>query len=255
MSWDDWVAAARRGEGPLRHALAARRWLRNFRLPVFRPLAALLYTERDLRHRVWPLLAQTFYGEPLLRYRADHVGRGLRLEGALPEITGSGRIRIGDNVSIGGRNSWICGFRVSTDPEIVIEDSVYIGFQVVISAARSVRIGADTMLAARVQIYDNVSHPLSPERRRRHEPFTLDEASPVVIGSNCWIGNNAMIMRGVSIGDNSVVAAMSVVTRDVPPNTLVGGNPAREIRHIANEQADGTKIAFTPPSDIGIERH
>lgn len=253
MSWDDLVAAARRGEGPLRGALALRRRIAAFRLPVFRPLAALLYAERDLRGRVWPLIAKILYREPLLRYRAEDVGTGLLLEGALPEITGSGTIRIGNDVTIGGRNSWVCGFRSSRDAEIIVEDRVYIGFQVVLSAAKSIRIGADTMLAARVQIYDNISHPISPARRLRHEPFRLDESTPVVIGRNCWIGNNAMIMRGVTVGDNSIVAAMSVVTRDVPPNTLVGGNPAKVIRSIADEGEDGTDVATPEPIETDVQ--
>jgi maltose O-acetyltransferase len=100
-----------------------------------------------------------------------------------------------------------------------------------------VRIGDDTLIAGNVQIYDNISHPLSPERRLRHDPFTLEESSPVVIGKNCWIGNQAIIMRGVTIGDNSIVAAGAIVTKSVPSNVLVAGNPARIIKSIEDEPA------------------
>ena len=55
-------------------------------------------------------------------------------------------------------------------------------------------------------------------------------AAPVVIGEHAWIGFNSVILKGVSIGDRSVVASASVVTKDVPPDTLVAGNPARVIR-------------------------
>jgi acetyltransferase-like isoleucine patch superfamily enzyme len=135
-------------------------------------------------------------------------------------------------VTLGGTNSWVVGFKISEGAKLVIEDRVNVGYQNTFSVAVSVRIGAHTMLASRVQIYDNISHPLSPERRLRHESFTLDEASPVVIGRNCWIGSGAIIMRGVTIGDNSVVGAASVVTSDVPPNSLVAGNPSRVVRSI-----------------------
>lgn len=232
MGWDDLVAGARRGEGPLKHARAAWRLLLDFRLPVVRPVAAVFWAERDLRGRLWPLVAKVLYREPLLRYRAEHVGRRLAMDGALPWITGNGKIWIGDDVTLGGTNSWVVGFKVSNDAQLVIEDHVNIGYQNTISVAKSVRIGAHTMLASRVQIYDNISHPLSPERRLRHESFSLDEASPVVIGRNCWIGNGAIIMRGVTIGENSVVGAGSIVTTDVPPNTLAAGVPARVIRSI-----------------------
>jgi acetyltransferase-like isoleucine patch superfamily enzyme len=59
-------------------------------------------------------------------------------------------------------------------------------------------------------------------------------AKPIVIERNVWIAAGATIIGGVTIGENSVVAAGSVVTKDVPPNTLVGGNPARVIRSIAD---------------------
>jgi acetyltransferase-like isoleucine patch superfamily enzyme len=226
--------AARRGKGPLKHVRAARRALLGFRLPVVAPLAALLWAERDLRSRFWPLLAKILYREPLLRYRAEHVGRRLALEGRLPSLTGNGRLRIGDDVVMVGDGSWQIGFKVSTDPELIIGDRVVIGYKTTISVARSVRIGADTMLSSAVQIYDNISHPLSPSRRARHDGFTLEESSPVVIGENCWIGHSAIILRGVTIGDNSVIGAASVVTRDVAANTFVAGNPARLVRALTD---------------------
>jgi acetyltransferase-like isoleucine patch superfamily enzyme len=216
----------------LKHARATWRALLAFRLPVIRPLGALLWAERDLRSRLWPLLAKILYREPLLRYRCEHVGRRLAMYGSLPYITGNGRIWIGDDVALGGSNSWVVGFKVSDDAELTIEDNVNIGYQNTLSVAKSVRIGAHTLLASRVQIYDNISHPLSPARRLRHESFTLDEAAPVVIGRNCWIGHSAIIMRGVTIGDNAVVAAASIVTRDIPSNSLAAGSPARVIRSI-----------------------
>ena len=253
MSWDDLVAEARRGRGPLRHARSVWRSLIAFRIPVFRPLAAILYAERDLRRWIWPLLAKIFYREPLLRYRAAYVGRSLTLEGTLPEITGSGSIHIGDNVTIGGYNTWVVGFKVSDDASLIIEDRVYVGYHVTLSVAQRVFIGADTMLAARVQVFDNVSHPLSPERRRRHDHFTLEETAPVEIGRNCWIGTGVIIMRGVTIGENSVVAAMSVVTRDIPSNVLAGGNPARVIRGIADAPPTGTDVATPPPVGDGTD--
>jgi acetyltransferase-like isoleucine patch superfamily enzyme len=58
-------------------------------------------------------------------------------------------------------------------------------------------------------------------------------AKPIVIGRNVWIAAGATVIGGVVVGENSVIAAGSVVTKNVPPNTLVGGNPARVVRSIA----------------------
>ncbi len=89
-------------------------------------------------------------------------------------------------------------------------------------------------IADNVMIGPNVSlitagHPLEPSRRR-----TATIGKPIVIERNVWIAAGATIIGGVTVGENSVVAAGSVVTKDVPPNTLVAGNPARVIRSIAD---------------------
>ncbi len=233
---DDLVMAAKRGDrGPLRHARRMWRALHGFRLPVIRPLVAPMYAAWSLWQTLGPLVMKILFREPLLRYRCASVGRRLLLGGPLPLIIGNGRIVLGDDVSVDTRNTWIVGFKVSTDPELVIGHRVFVGYQTVLSVARRIRIGDDTMIAGNVQIFDNISHPLSPARRLRGESFSLEESEPVDIGTNVWIGNGALILRGAHIGDHSVVAAGSVVTRPVPPYTLVAGNPARVIREIRDD--------------------
>lgn len=236
MSWiEQMLQAARRGDrGPYRYARKAWRGLLAARLPVFRPVVGLLYAERTARQIWWPLLAKFLYREPLLRYRCAAVGRRLQIDGPLPYIAGDGTIEIGDDVYISGRNTWQVGFKVSTGARLKIGNGVFIGYANLLSVANYLEIGDGTMFAANVFVFDNISHPLSPARRARHESFTMEETAPVIIGRNVWIGNGAMILKGASIGDNSVVAAGSIVTRPVPPNTVVAGNPARVIRDIAD---------------------
>ena len=89
-------------------------------------------------------------------------------------------------------------------------------------------IADDVMIGPNVSII-TTGHPLEPSQRRASVI-----AKPIVIEKNVWIAANATIIGGVTVGENSVVAAGSVVTKDVPPNTLVGGNPARVIRSIAD---------------------
>ena len=87
-------------------------------------------------------------------------------------------------------------------------------------------IGDDVMIGPNVSLITS-GHPVEPSQR--HAFVT---AKPIVIERNVWIAAGATVIGGVTIGENSVVAAGSMVTRDVPPNSLVGGNPARVIRAI-----------------------
>ena len=90
-----------------------------------------------------------------------------------------------------------------------------------------VDIADDVMIGPNVSIITS-GHPIEPSQRR-----AAVVAKPIVIESNVWIAAGVIIIGGVTVGENSVVAAGSVVTQDVPPNTLVGGNPAKVIRSIA----------------------
>jgi len=89
-------------------------------------------------------------------------------------------------------------------------------------------IGDDVMIGPNVSII-TTGHPLDPSQRR-----AATIGKPIVIERNVWIAAGATIVGGVTVAENSVVAAGSVVTKDVPPNTLVGGNPARVIRSIGD---------------------
>jgi acetyltransferase-like isoleucine patch superfamily enzyme len=180
----------------------------------------------------WRFLTKVVYREPAFRARCSHVGKRLHLEGAVPQIFGAGRIVIGDDVVIGAPITWDLATPFSEPAELVIGDRVQVNFRNGISAYKRVEIGDDTLIAGNVQIYDNISHPVDPERRLRHDRLREDEAAPVIIGRNVWIGAGAIIMKGVTIGDNSVVAAGAIVTKSVPANTLVAGNPAAVIRTI-----------------------
>jgi acetyltransferase-like isoleucine patch superfamily enzyme len=87
-------------------------------------------------------------------------------------------------------------------------------------------IADDVMIGPNVCLM-TADHPVDASQRR-----TTTIGRPIAIGRNVWIAAGATVIGGVTVGENSVVAAGSVVTRDVPPNTLVGGNPARVIRSI-----------------------
>ncbi|MBY6188423.1 sugar O-acetyltransferase [Marinobacter hydrocarbonoclasticus] len=91
-----------------------------------------------------------------------------------------------------------------------------------------ITIGDNVMVGPNVQFY-TASHSLDHRERRQWETYCL----PIVVEDDAWIGGNAVINQGVTIGARSVVAANAVVNRDVPPDCLVGGTPARVIKRLA----------------------
>lgn len=112
-------------------------------------------------------------------------------------------------------------------PKIVIGDGCTIMYRFQCNAAESVRIGNNVLIASNVLITDS-DHVVEPEGipvSRNQKLVT----SPVVVEDNCWLGQNAVILKGVVIGHDSIVGANSVVTRSVPPLSVVAGNPARII--------------------------
>ena len=96
---------------------------------------------------------------------------------------------------------------------------------VVLDGAK-VTIGDNVFFAPNVQIY-TANHPLEAELRK-----TLENALPISIGDDCWIGGNSVICPGVTIGKGCVIGAGSVVTKDIPDNSLAVGNPAKVIRKL-----------------------
>lgn len=113
---------------------------------------------------------------------------------------------------------------------IFVGDNFLINFNGVILDIAPVTIGDNVMIGPNTLII-TVNHPLKASERRNHMAI----ATPVTIGNDVWIGGNVTILPGVTIGDNVVIAAGAVVTKDVPSNTVVGGVPARVIKELPEE--------------------
>ncbi len=110
---------------------------------------------------------------------------------------------------------------------ISVGNNFFANFDCVFLDAAPIRIGDNCMIGPKTCIYA-IGHPLDPSERRRG----IGLPAPVSIGDDVWIGGGVTILPGVTVGDGAVVGAGSVVTHDVPPYTVVAGNPARIIREI-----------------------
>jgi acetyltransferase-like isoleucine patch superfamily enzyme len=146
-------------------------------------------------------------------------------------------IRVGAHTHLRGQllTFWNAG-------RIEIGEWTYIGHQTRIWSQESVRIGDHVLISHLVDIHDTDSHPGDWEARRKEGEAVLSgvgyqttttESAPVVIEDDVWIGFKATILKGVRLGRGSIIAAGSVVTRDVAPWSVAAGNPAKVIREIA----------------------
>lgn len=171
-------------------------------------------------------------------YHAGHVGFARRLEATREKIYDFNSLRpsqtseqqkilrlllgsCGENVHVNQP------FRCDFGSNIFVGDNFFANFNLTILDEGRVTIGDNVFIGPNVSIY-TACHPLEPEKRN-----TFDEwAEPVTIGNNVWIGGSVTILPGVTIGDNAVIGAGSVVTRSVPASVVAAGNPAKVIKSL-----------------------
>lgn len=135
-----------------------------------------------------------------------------------------------------------CGPGLDFRPPIYLEykervnfgSNLFINSNLMILGSGIVTIGDNTLIGPDVRLY-TVNHPLDVELRRQG----WERAFPITIEPDVWLGGSVVVCPGVTIGRGSVVAAGSVVTKDVPPGVVVGGNPARTLRAVTSPSSGG----------------
>lgn len=149
------------------------------------------------------------------RYNATIVGEGDIRGPILAELLGA----------CGAGTAIRAPFHVDYGFNIFLGRDVFLNFGCVLLDVCPIRIGDKTQIGPYVQLLA-ADHPRDPAAR----DAGLENGRPVTIGRNVWIGGGALILPGVSVGDDAIVGAGAVVTRDVPPGATVAGNPARPLR-------------------------
>ena len=168
----------------------------------------------------------------ILKLKSNNIMYGKRVRGYRVYLNNHGLIKLGDDVSL---NSFPGGAYYRTGLQTYCENAkIIIGNHcringTMIHCRESVVIDDYCMFGPGTVICDNNSHRISSDI---YERLKAPESAPIIIKKNVWVGMNSLILKGVTIGENSIVAAHSVVIKDVPKNTVVGGNPAKIIKSL-----------------------
>jgi carbonic anhydrase/acetyltransferase-like protein (isoleucine patch superfamily) len=199
-------------------------------LPPIPIVHHLLLGLRKFRQRGWTWIAGKLYHEPLLKLSCRKVGSGLMLYEDMPKIFGNLDIELGDNVSMSGHGVWVGGGSVAERKFLSVASDSYLGHGVEITVGTRVDIGRHVLVANYAKLSGYDGHPMDPLLRASGAPPGPEGQGPIRIGDYAWIGTGAMVLKNVTIGRGAVVAAGSVVTRDVPELAVVAGVPARVVK-------------------------
>lgn len=190
-----------------------------------RMLAGELYRADD------PQLAAEFQAAQRLaeRYNRLDPGDGAQRHAALEGLFGA----IGRDCEVRPPIRVDCGYNIR------LGERVFVNYGAVLLDIAAITIGDDTLIGPNVQLL-TPTHPLDARLRRQK----WEAAEPITIGPNAWLGGGVIVCPGVSIGANTVVGAGSVVTRDLPPDTVAVGNPARPrpLKGAARDSPEGLPL-------------
>ncbi len=124
--------------------------------------------------------------------------------------------------------------RIDNGSKVTIGDNFYSNYNLTLLDFERITFGDSCYIGPNVVI-TSASHPLHPTERRRMDDEAMRGSKPIVIEDNVWIGANCTILPGVTIGQGSIIAAGSVVTKDIPPMSIAGGIPCKAIREITDD--------------------
>lgn len=198
------------------------------------------------KHPILSALATVYFEAKRLYYQRRYpnvqIAQGVKIKGAFV-ANGKGKVFIG------------AGSRLGKHVQIDVMGEVRIGCNVLLNGVwigcdRLITIGDDCLISD-CFIVDTDYHNLEPHLR--HNPAGPKVAAPISIERNVWIGARATVMKGVTIGENSVIGLGSVVRKSIPANVIVIGNPAQIVKHITVESPPTT--LDTQPAPVLAQQH
>jgi len=194
----------------------------------------------------WQWLWKLIWVEPIYRAVCQRVGRRLNVE-QTPFFVGKCHIEIGEDVTISGKLHVSANPKLGLNPTLLIGDHTFIGHATGFNIGKKITVGRHCNISWNTQFLDNDGHPVDAEARRNNQPVNPQDVGEITIGDDVWIGRNCVILRGVTVGDRTIISAGSILSRSVPADCVVAGNPARVILNLKPSPA-GLPASTTNPS-------
>ena len=223
-----WVK--RRDHPVSRLIYAAAKAARTFEVPVIPGLHRGLYQLHRAILAVVANLLRVFYYTPLFKSQLEGPAPRLYLYSGMPLMSGALRIRLGADCRVSGISTLSGRTSGIRTPSLEVGSNVDIGWQNTIAVGTRVVLGDNVRLAGQCFLAGYPGHPLDPVARAQGLAETEDQVGDIILEDDVWLATGVGVMAGVRIGRGTVVAAGSLVTKDLPPMVLAGGVPARVIR-------------------------
>lgn len=209
-----------------------RRIVLNFELPNLGVIGKLLYTLHCSITHVFGHISRVFYYTPLFKSRLKSQAKRLYLYGGIPAVLGALEIEMGEDVELAARTTLAGRSLSNPTPLLKVGNEVVIGWHNKISVGSRVILEDKTYLAGGCHLVGYPGHSLDPKARADRLPDSDDQCGEIILKRNVWLGSNVTVLAGVTIGENTVVGAGSVVTKDLPANVLAAGVPAKVIKSL-----------------------
>ncbi len=212
--------------------------IKTIEMPNIPFVFKLLYLAHIVLKQTIADVLRILYYTPLFKSRLRNNPKQLYLYGGLPVVIGSLDIVMGDKVRLAAMTT-ISGRAVGQHiPQLVIGDNVGIGWRTSISVGKSISIGNNVRIAGDCYLAGYPGHPVNAKLRALGKPDEDSQVGNIILEDDVWLATGVKVMPGVTIGCGTIVAAGSVVTKDLPSFVLAAGVPAKIIKSIEGEDHD-----------------
>lgn len=221
---------------------------RGFELPAPKLIYSPLYHLYGLITGTINAFLRIFFWTPMFKSRLSHSDGQLYLYGGIPYLAGPLDISIGKECRISGKTT-ITGRSCSQKkPTLIIGKNVDLGWQSTVAVGDEIIIGDNVRIAGQCFLAGYPGHPIDPVARAKGLPELDEQVGSIILKDDVWLASGVKVMAGVTIGEGTIVAAGSVVTKDLPACVIAAGCPAKVVRELTFDNAKKMSAKKTQPA-------